>query len=126
MILGHSDQVNNIPNSNLEQFTANLAELLSKSDSQFPSFVSRGFPMPSVATIVAEKQTNGIWNARFAHSVNFFGEGECTTLAVWRLIDGLGWDNVDLDGFAETEEIRRDDYRVFRLTLKDTGRNALR
>lgn len=82
--------------------------------------------MPSVATIVAEKHPDGNWNARFAHSVRFSGNGNNPISAVSRFIESFGWEKVDIDRIAEVNEFKQDDYSVFRVPLNDLGRLTIR
>ena len=82
--------------------------------------------MSTFAIIIVEKQSDGTWRARFAHTDRFSGNGEWPATALNQLIECFGWDNIDGGCFDEITAGSREVYRMFRIPLNDLGVHRLR
>lgn len=82
--------------------------------------------MPTIATIIIERRDDDIWSAKFAESDRFHGEAQELGTAVVRLIDSIGHGTVRFDSWIETEQLKRDNYREFRVPLTPQGALAMR
>lgn len=82
--------------------------------------------MTTTVTIVLKRGRDGIWSAKLAECDCFQGEAEHLGTAVVRLIDSVGRGTVRFDSWIETERLKRDDYREFRVPLTPRGARAIR